>query len=187
MRGRNRGDVGAHTAPCSTARSRPWISLQHSSLFLLFPKICIFLILTGNKFHAPKHGMGWMLLPSPFSCFRLRPGFAEASNLGGAAVQSNPHCGISVRPQNILLPSSSSRRRLLASDSSVDRGVFTLGRLGTHFVFVPCQLFDHVTFNFLLLQFYEPELINVFGSGSNISEMVTKINPDFPFSSSPWP
>ena len=105
------------------------------------PKYVFFSILTGNKFHAPKHGMGWMLLPSPFSCFRLRRGFTEASNLGGAAVQSNPHCGISVRrPQNILRPSSSRRCRLLASDSSADRGVFTLGRSGTHFVFVPFQV-----------------------------------------------
>ena len=84
MRGRNRGDVGAHTATCSTARSPGYhCSIRRCSCS---SKICIFLILTGNKFHAPKHGMGWMLLPSPFSCFRLRRGFAEASNLGGAAV-----------------------------------------------------------------------------------------------------
>ena len=100
MRGRNRGDVGAHTATCSTV-PLPALDITAASVVVpALPKYVFFLILTGNKFHAPKHGMGWMLLPSPFSCFRLRRGFTEASNLGGAAVQSNPHCGfLSVVPK----------------------------------------------------------------------------------------
>ena len=53
-------------------------------------KICIFLILTGNKFHAPKHGMGWDA--SPFSLFLLQiaPRIHGSVKLGrrGGPIQS---------------------------------------------------------------------------------------------------
>ena len=163
MRGRNRGDVGARTY-CNMFDS-PLPALDITAAFVVVPALPKYVFFSSSPgINFTHQNMGWdgMLLPSPFSCFRLRRGFTEASNLGGAAVQSNPHCGISVRrPQNILRPSSSSRRRrLLASDSSADRGVFTLGRLGTHFVLVPCQLFDLVTLNFLHLQFYTQKPTN---------------------------
>ena len=90
----------------------------------------VFFSSPGIHFHAPKH------FSSHFSFFILHRGCNEASNWGGAIQCSNPHCGIRVRPQNILRPFSSSRRRcrrrFLASDS-VDRGEFALRRLGTHF------------------------------------------------------
>ena len=57
-------------------------------------KICIFL--TGNTFSRTKTRDRCLLL-APFSVFSLHRGCTEASNWGGA-IQSNPHCGISVRP-----------------------------------------------------------------------------------------
>ena len=127
----------------------PLPALDITAAFVVVPALPKYVFFSSSPgINFTHQNMGWggcfFLLPFPASdC-------AEDSRKRQTweAVQSNPHCGISVRrPQNILRPSSSSRRRrLLASDSSADRGVFTLGRLGTHFVFVPCQqLFDPVT------------------------------------------
>ena len=47
----------------------PLPALDITAAFVVVPalsKYVFFLVLTGNKFHAPKHGMGWMPLPSPF-------------------------------------------------------------------------------------------------------------------------
>ena len=145
------------------------------------PKYVFFSSSPGINFTHQNTGWGgcFFLLPFPSSDCAAD----SRKRQTWEAVQSNPHCGISVRrPQNILRPSSSSRRRrLLASDSSADRGVFTLGRLGTHFVFVPCQLFDLVTSNFLHLQFSTHELTKSEVDQLITYEMVTKNVSRLPF------
>ena len=120
------------------------------------PKYVFFSSSPGINFTHQNTGWGgcFFRLPFPASDCAEDSRKRQTWEARRSLVQSNPHCGISVRrPQNILRPSSSSRRRLLASESSsVDRGVFTLGRLGTHFVLVPCQLFHPVACNDMHLQ-----------------------------------